>query len=273
MTTALAERDDTAILEQVLVNGDLSRLSGSDRLAYYRKVCESLGLNPLTKPFDYITLNGKLTLYANRTCTEQLREKREVSTVLTDKRFEEGLYIVTAKATLPNGRTDESTGAVPIDKLTGEARANAIMKAETKAKRRVTLSIVGLGWLDESEVDSIADARRVRVNQDGEIVEPEHYVQREPIPPPAEGVIDANRASQGLTQSGAASRNRPQPMPPPQPKNNGDASTRFWAVAKKRGSSWYEPLLQTNFGSTDFALLNDDEKLRAAELVEAQDAK
>jgi hypothetical protein len=26
------------------------------------------------------------------------------------------------------------------------------MKAETKAKRRVTLSIVGLGWLDESEV-------------------------------------------------------------------------------------------------------------------------
>lgn len=184
MTTAVVERDDTAILEQVLVNGDLSKLSGHDRLAYYRKVCESLGLNPLTKPFDYITLNGKLTLYANRTCTEQLREKREVSTVLTDKRFEEGLYIVTAKATLPNGRTDESTGAVPIDKLTGEARANAIMKAETKAKRRVTLSIVGLGWLDESEVDSIADALRVRVNQDGEIVEPEHYVQRGSIPPP-----------------------------------------------------------------------------------------
>lgn len=186
MTTAVVERDDTAILEQVLVNGDLSKLSGHDRLAYYRKVCESLGLNPLTKPFDYITLNGKLTLYANRTCTEQLREKREVSTVLTDKRFEEGLYIVTAKATLPNGRTDESTGAVPIDKLTGEARANAIMKAETKAKRRVTLSIVGLGWLDESEVDSIADARRVRVNQGGEIVEPEHYVQRGSIPPPSD---------------------------------------------------------------------------------------
>src|SRR6185312_3719783 len=36
------------------------------------------------------------------------------------------------------------------------------MKAETKAKRRVTLSICGLGMLDETEVDSIPDARRVQ---------------------------------------------------------------------------------------------------------------
>jgi hypothetical protein len=36
--------------------------------------------------------------------------------------------------------------------------ANALMKAETKAKRRVTLSICGLGMLDESEVESIPGA-------------------------------------------------------------------------------------------------------------------
>ena len=36
--------------------------------------------------------------------------------------------------------------------LKGEVRANAILKAVTKAKRRATLSICGLGWLDESEV-------------------------------------------------------------------------------------------------------------------------
>ena len=29
------------------------------------------------------------------------------------------------------------------------------MKAETKAKRRVTLSIAGLGWLDETELETI----------------------------------------------------------------------------------------------------------------------
>ena len=31
------------------------------------------------------------------------------------------------------------------------------MKAETKSKRRVTLSICGLGFLDESEIDTIPD--------------------------------------------------------------------------------------------------------------------
>ncbi len=70
----------------------------------------------------------------------------------------DGVYVVTAQARTPTGRTDESIGAVTIDKLTGEARANALMKTETKAKRRVTLSICGLGMLDEAEVDSIPGA-------------------------------------------------------------------------------------------------------------------
>jgi hypothetical protein len=56
---------------------------------------------------------------------------------------------------LANGRTDESTGAVPIKGVHGEALANAFLKAETKAKRRVTLSICGLGLLDETELETI----------------------------------------------------------------------------------------------------------------------
>lgn len=63
---------------------------------------------------------------------------------------------------------------------------------------------------------------------------------------------------------------------PPQARpENGtkDASTRFWAVANRRGANWWEPILREHFSSTDFALLNDDEKLRAAELVEAEDVK
>jgi hypothetical protein len=63
------------------------------------------------------------------------------------------VLVVTARATMPDGRVDESIGALPIDKLQGEARANALMKCETKAKRRVTLSICGLGMLDESEIE------------------------------------------------------------------------------------------------------------------------
>lgn len=151
----LAERTpDATAIEQALVGGDLSKLSPAQRVSYYNRVCESLGLNPLTKPFAYIILNGKLTLYALKDCTEQLRSNRQISIQIKAREVVEGCYVVTASAHT-NARQDESIGAVPIDGLKGEARANAMMKAETKAKRRVTLSICGLGMLDESEVASI----------------------------------------------------------------------------------------------------------------------
>lgn len=145
-------------VELALIGGDLQKLNPDQRLAYYRQVCESLGLNPLTQPFAYITLNGKLQLYAKRDCTEQLRKIHNVSVTIVAREVVEDCYVVTARATTPQ-RQDESIGAVPIGSLKGENRANAMMKAETKAKRRVTLSICGLGLLDETEVDSIPGAQ------------------------------------------------------------------------------------------------------------------
>jgi len=50
------------VLDAVAVGGDLSGLTVAQRLAYYKAVCQSLGLNPLTKPFEYLTLNGKPNL-------------------------------------------------------------------------------------------------------------------------------------------------------------------------------------------------------------------
>ena len=147
-----------ALLEQVLIGGDLSRLKPEDKVMYYKSVCESMGLNPLTKPFEYIKLNGREVLYALRSCTEQLRKIHGVSVIISSREEAEGCYIVTARATDKTGRHDESIGAVPIKGLIGEARSNAMMKAETKAKRRVTLAICGLGMLDESEADSIPGA-------------------------------------------------------------------------------------------------------------------
>lgn len=147
-----------ASLEQVLIGGDLSKLNPSDRVLYYKAVCASVGLNPLTKPFEYITLNGKLTLYARRDCTDQLRQIHKVSIEIRAREIVEDCYVVTARAS-NSIRQDESIGAVPIAGLKGDARANAMMKAETKAKRRVTLSVCGLGMLDETEVDSIQGAR------------------------------------------------------------------------------------------------------------------
>jgi ferric iron reductase protein FhuF len=46
------------------------------------------------------------------------------------------------------------------------------MKAVTKGKRRLTLSLCGLGWLDETEIQTIPDATAVIVDDTGEIVTP-----------------------------------------------------------------------------------------------------
>jgi hypothetical protein len=147
------------ILEQVAIAGDLSGLTAAQRLAYYRALYQSLGLNPLSKPFEYLTLNGKLRLYALRDCADQLRRLHGISIYITNRERLQDIYIVTARAKDRQGREDESTGAVALGTLKGDALANALMKCETKAKRRVTLSIAGLGWLDETELETIPGAR------------------------------------------------------------------------------------------------------------------
>jgi hypothetical protein len=156
MTTALAPSDaiDPAVIAQVILHGDLKQLTPAQKVSYFNAVCKSVGLNPLTKPFAYLTLSGKEILYATRDATDQLRKVNGVSVTITAREVVEDTYVVTARATLGD-RHDESIGAVPIGGLRGEPRANAMMKAETKAKRRVTLAICGLGMLDETEVSSL----------------------------------------------------------------------------------------------------------------------
>lgn len=162
-----AQSEDLArLMESAIVSGDLKTMTPGQKVQYYLRTCESLGMNPMSKPFDLITLNSKMVLYPNRSGTDQLRKIGNVSLTIVDRKKEGDLYIVTAQATMPNGRTDESTGAVTLNGLRGDALANALMKAETKAKRRVTLSIMGLGWVEESEVSSIKGAQLHKMDLD-----------------------------------------------------------------------------------------------------------
>jgi len=147
------------VLEQVLIGGDLSGLTEAQRLSYYKAVCQSLGLNPLSKPFEYLWLNGKLRLYALRDCADQLRRLHGISIYITNRERLGDIYLVTARAKDRTGREDESLGAVALGSFKGDALANALMKCETKAKRRVTLSLAGLGWLDETELATIPGVR------------------------------------------------------------------------------------------------------------------
>ncbi len=163
------EEEDT-ILAQV-IDGDLTALSPSQRLRYYKMMCDRLGLNPHSRPFEYLlkrcrlTNTSKLTLYAKKDCTDQLRRINGISTSIVKETYDEEYQILTvwARAVDKEGRHEESCGAVCLtdykgQPLKGEARANAIMTADTKARRRVTLCFCGLGILDETEVETIKDA-------------------------------------------------------------------------------------------------------------------
>lgn len=216
----LSRADQSAIMDRIIGVGDLAKLSPADRSDYYMNVCTSLGLNPLTRPFEYIELDGKLTLYARRDATDQLRKAQGISITITERSRIDGLYIVTARAVAPDGRTDEATGVVVLEKEGGEWKsaqngrryfagngtftplrgadlANALMKAETKAKRRVTLSICGLGWVSEDELDTIR-YQAVRVDpatgeildQPAQTAQPRQPPARLPAPRPAPAQAD-----------------------------------------------------------------------------------
>jgi ribosomal protein L34E len=160
---AIATRDSAALLEQVLVGGDLDKLTPAQRLDYVLKVCEATKLSPATRPFEYIRLSGKLVLYARKDATDQLRKIHNVSLVEIKEHddAERGIHVVWATMRLPDGREDRDMGAVSTKGLSGDALVNALMKCVTKAKRRTTLSICGLGMLDETEIETIPQAEPV----------------------------------------------------------------------------------------------------------------
>jgi hypothetical protein len=146
-------------LEKLLIGGDLAALTTEQRVTYYRLVCESLGLRWESRPFDYLQLGDRLTLYANKDCAAQLRRRDGVSARIVDRETTPtNIYVVVAEATMGD-RVEQSMGAVSVAGLRGDALANAMMRAETKGKRRVTLAICGLGWLDQTEVGFADDDR------------------------------------------------------------------------------------------------------------------
>jgi hypothetical protein len=161
--------DEGTLLEAAMMQGDLAQMSPQMRVVYYRRVCESVGLNPFTRPFEYIVIKGKLTLYPTKSCAEQLRNKNEVCiddlTVLeTDTEI-----IVTVKGHDKLGRKDVEIGAVSKKDMEGNLQYIR-MKAMTKAKRRLSLSLCGLGWLDAKYNEACEEGASVTVDTDGEIV-------------------------------------------------------------------------------------------------------
>lgn len=161
MSNQLAMTNQTGALEALVLGGDLSKLSPDQRIDYYMMRCSAADLDPRTRPFELLSLSGKLVLYATKNATEQLCERRELSIEIVSESADLGLWRVQARCKSKDGRTTDNIGVVDISNLGGEKLANAMMKAVTKAFRRAVLAHCGLGMLDETETETIPGATTV----------------------------------------------------------------------------------------------------------------
>jgi len=162
---------DPAAIEAALMRNDYGRLPVAEKVALSRRTCESMGLNPLTQPFGFFKMSGGAeVLYAKRTAADQLRQIHGITLVDCSETWDKdtGIFSITVRMRDKHGREDIDRGDVFIPPTCkGMDLANAKMKAITKAKRRCTLSLVGLGFLDETEV---MDARLAVIKQSPEFV-------------------------------------------------------------------------------------------------------
>jgi hypothetical protein len=174
-----------AVVESLVVKGDISSLRPEERARYYIQLCESLGLNPASQPLAPLKLNGKEILYPTKGATDQLAAIHGVQREIIDgpKVIDLGgqkLVYAVCRATLPNGRSETAISTVPL-----QDPANVYMKCETKGKRRATLSLLGLGMLDESELDTIpaavkAPGRPIPIRPQPERADVRHYEPERP---------------------------------------------------------------------------------------------
>ena len=62
----IVKYDPQVVAAVINSQGDLSKLNDEARVQHYERVCHAVGLHASTQPFQYITLNRKLVLYAKK---------------------------------------------------------------------------------------------------------------------------------------------------------------------------------------------------------------
>ncbi len=133
-------------MENMIIR-DLSALNEQEQNTWALQVCEKYKMDSLMCPISFIPnpKTNKIIPYLNRAGSEQLIFNHKMKVTVSEPSFINGICIVKANVTMPNGVINENIGCVSIEGLKGEALSNAIMKATTKAKRRAVIGAVGLG--------------------------------------------------------------------------------------------------------------------------------
>lgn len=175
------ERADKTLSDKGLERKEYEALQNRvDRLA------SALGLEPASSPLEVIRFPGawRVSVYVKVDGTDQLRALHGVSAEIKSQSVDPAneLAIVVARCTIDEtGRSAENVGATslteplyeypqgskkrrvrdddgnPVSRpIADTARANLVMKAATKAIRRATLALLGLGFLEEASEEDVA---------------------------------------------------------------------------------------------------------------------
>ncbi len=221
MTTETTALDDAlagglaadALLSAVASGKDTRALSNDDRRALLASLNRQLGLNPLSGGVTFLLTNGRETLYVTKQGTDQIA-RREKLTRETLKgpcvETMEGVKVVICQVRVkhPDGRAETCTATLPFS---AGGIVNDLMKVETKAKRRATLSLCGLGMLAEDEIETIPGARTVPAD-----VLAEPVVVAPPLTPRGPSARDVARMGIERPQSA------PRPEAPAREREPGD---------------------------------------------------
>ena len=165
-TTTTTEIDGGALREELLAQAhaegkDTRSLKPADRRDVLVGLARKLGLNPMSNAVMFLLTNGRETLYVTKQGTDQIAaaaKLRRETIKGPEVQVIEGRKVVfcQVRATHPDGRSEVSTATLALQDV-----VNDLMKCETKAKRRATLSVCGLGLLAEDEIETIPGAQRV----------------------------------------------------------------------------------------------------------------
>lgn len=155
-------------LSKIILKGDWKDLTPAQRVEGYIALCRSLGLNPLTKPFDLLEMRDRTTLYLNSAGGAQLGALHKASYHITRVETEpvaDTVMLVRAyvKVRLPDGRENEDVGIKTCNPKDVNDYIRAYKSAITNGRLRAIKGLIGLNVVVEGDEEEIPEARVVSV--------------------------------------------------------------------------------------------------------------
>ncbi len=158
------------VMSKFLRTGDVIHFNDEEKLQIMHMICKRLGVDPISRPLELLKLPGTDKMpareiwYLSATGCELIAGIWKMSFRIKEKGIEkdEGVAYYVIEGKIPDtDRVDEATAYVECGtRLTngevklwfGTQMANARMKAETKARRRLIRRLTGLDFIDEDDI-------------------------------------------------------------------------------------------------------------------------